>query len=316
MVYERNDNYRKPAGLKRWTKVMINEGAVAFAAYRNNELDAVGVAAEDLRTVDADADLKAQLRDVPGSCTFYYGFNTAKAPFTDAKVRLAFAKAFDRDAYINDVQKIGKPALSFMPPGLPGYDKDDLTQKFDPAAAKAALAASSFAGKPELTGIKFTYSSSARAKTRIEWAQQQWKTNLGIDVTPDPVDRTTYTQLVKKPETTPALFSLGWCADYPDQQDWLTTVFVSNSTVTHTGWKNTQYDGLVRQADKEPDTKKRDDLYIQAQKVLTQEAPVAFLFFSATKYLLKPYVHGVKDTALDFEIGIFDITSITVSKKG
>src|SRR5713226_1408426 len=134
MVYERNDNYRKPAGLKRWTKVMINEGAVAFAAYRNNELDAVGVAAEDLRTVDSDADLKAQLRDVPGSCTFYYGFNTAKAPFTDAKVRLAFAQAFDRDAYINDVQKIGKSALSFMPPGLPGYDKDDLTQKFDPAA--------------------------------------------------------------------------------------------------------------------------------------------------------------------------------------
>ncbi len=316
MVYERNDSYRKPAGLKRWTKVMINEGAVAFAAYRNNELDAVGVAAEDLRTVDSDADLKAQLRDVPGSCTFYYGFNTAKAPFTDAKVRLAFAKAFDRAAYISDVQKIGNPAESFMPPGLPGYDKDDHTQKFDAAAAKALLASSSFAGKPELTGIKFTYSSSARAKTRIEWAQQQWKTNLGVDVTPDPVDRTTYTQLVKKPETTPALFLLGWCADYPDQQDWLTTVFVSNSTVTHTGWKNAQYDSLVRAADKEPDGKKRDDGYIAAQKVLTQEAPVAFLYFSSTKYLLKPYVHGVKDTALDFEIGIFDITSITVSKKG
>lgn len=316
MVYERNDNYRTPAKLKKWTKVMINEGAVAFAAYRNNELDAVGVAAEDLRTVDSDADLKAQLRDVPGSCTFYYGFNTQKAPFTDAKVRLAFAKAFDRQAFITDVQKIGTPAESFMPPGLPGYDKDDHTQKFDAAAAKQLLASSSFAGKPELTGIKFTYSSSARNKTRIEWAQQQWKTNLGIDVTPDPVDRTTYTQLVKKPETTPALFLLGWCADYPDQQDWLTTVFVSNSTVTHVGWKNADYDKLVRQADKETDNKKRDDLYLQAQKVLTQDAPVGFLYFSSTKYLLKPYVHGVTDTALDFEIGIFDITSISVSKKG
>ena len=316
MVYERNDNYRKPAKLKKWTKVMINEGAVAFAAYRNNELDAVGVAAEDLRTVDSDADLKAQVRDVPGSCTFYYGFNTAKAPFTDPKVRLAFAKAFDRAAFISDVQKIGVAAESFMPPGLPGYDKDDHNQKFDAAAAKQLLASSSFAGKPELNGIKFTYSSSARAKTRIEWAQQQWKTNLGIDVTPDPVDRTTYTQLVKKAETTPALFSLGWCADYPDQQDWLTTVFVSNSTVTRTGWKNTQYDTLVRQADKEPDTKKRDDLYLQAQKILTQDAPVAFLYYSATKYLLKPYVKGVTDTALDFEIGIMDITNISVTKKG
>ena len=316
MVYERNDNYRNPAKLKKWTKVMINEGAVAFAAYRNNELDAVGVAAEDLRTVDSDADLKAQVRNVPGSCTFYYGFNTKKAPFTDVKVRQAFAKSFDRAAFINDVQKIGVPAESFMPPGLPGYDKDDHNQKFDPAAAKALLQSSSFAGKPELNGIKFTYSSSARNKTRIEWAQQQWKTNLGVDVTPDPVDRTTYTQLVKKPETTPALFSLGWCADYPDQQDWLTTVFVSNSTVTKTGYNNPEYDKLVRQADKEPDAAKRDALYIQAQKILTNDAPVAFLFYSATKYLLKPYVKGVTDTALDFEIGIMDITAISVTKKG
>jgi len=120
---------------------------------------------------------------------------------------------------------------------------------------------------------------------------------------------------VKKPETTPALFLLGWCADYPDQQDWLTTVFVSNSTVTHVGWKNAQYDSLVRAADKEPDAKKRDDGYLAAQKILTQEAPVAFLYYSATKYLLKPYVHGVTDTALDFEIGIMDMTHISVSKK-
>jgi oligopeptide transport system substrate-binding protein len=85
--------------------------------------------------------------------------------------------------------------------------------------------------------------------------------------------------------------------------------------VTKTGWKNTQYDTLVKQADKEPDTKKRDDLYLQAQKILTQDAPVAFLYYSATKYLLKPYVKGVTDTALDFEIGIMDITSISVTKK-
>jgi oligopeptide transport system substrate-binding protein len=315
MVYERNDNYRTPAKLKKWTKVMINEGAVAFAAYRNNELDAVGVAAEDLRTVDSDAELKAQVRDVPGSCTFYYGFNTKRAPFTDAKVRLAFAKAFDRGAFITDVQKIGKPAEAFIPPGFPGYDKDDHEQKFDATAAKALLQSSSFAGKPELNGIKFTYSSSARAKTRIEWAQQQWKTNLGIDVTPDPVDRTTFSQLVKKAETTPLLFSLGWCADYPDQQDWLTTVFISNSTVTRTGYNNPEFDKAVKAADKEPDAKKRDDTYQTASRILSKDAPVAFLFYSATKYLLKPYVKGVTDTAMDFEIGIFDLTSIAVTKK-
>ena len=198
---------------------------------------------------------------------------------------------------------------------MPGYDKDDTAQKFDPAAAKTLLSQSKYAGTDTMKNLKFTYSASAANKTRIEWLQQQWQTNLGVTISPDPVDATTYTSLVKKPETTPPLFLLGWCADYPDQQDWLTTVFHSTATISHVGWKNTQYDTLTRQADKEADPKKRDDLYLQAQKLLTADAPVAFLFSSATKYLLKPYVHGVTDTALDFEFGIFDQVNIAVTKK-
>ena len=184
----------------------------------------------------------------------------------------------------------------------------------NPAAAKALLASSSFAGKPELQGIKFTYSASARDKTRIEWVQQQWKTNLGIDVTPDPVDRTTFSQITKKAETIPLLFRLGWCADYPDQQDWLTTVFISNSTVTKTGYNNPEFDRLVKAADKEPDAAKRDAGYQQASRLLSKDAAVAFIVYSASKYLLKPYVKGIVDTALDFEYGIFDMSNISINK--
>jgi oligopeptide transport system substrate-binding protein len=317
MVYTRNPNYRTPAKLAKWTKVMINEAAVAFAAYRNNELDAVGVGAEQLRTIEGDADLKAQTVDVPGSCTIYVGFNTARAPFDDQKVRLAFAKSFDREAYINDVAKIGKAASSggFIPPGLPGYDPTDTVQKFDPAAAKQLLSQSKYANTDALKNLKFTYSASAANKTRIEWLQQQWQTNLGITVAPDPVDATTYTSLVKKPETTPLMFRLGWCADYPDQQDWLTTVFHSSSTVSHVGWKNTQFDTLVRQADADPNPESRDKTYLQASQILSNDAAAAWWYYSATKYLRKPWLKNVTDTALDFEIGIFNQTAIGVTAK-
>src|SRR5216110_1175402 len=147
MVYERNDNYRKKIQIKTITKVMINESAVAFAAYRNNELDITGVGPTDLRTVEGDAELKAQTVDVGGSCTIYVGFNNARAPFDDAKVRLALSKSFDRVAYINDVAKIGKAADKggFIPPGMPGYDASDDNQKFDPAAAKQLLSQSKYA---------------------------------------------------------------------------------------------------------------------------------------------------------------------------
>jgi oligopeptide transport system substrate-binding protein len=317
MVYERNENYRTPAALKKWTKVMINEAAVAFAAYRNNELDVVGVGAEQLRTVEGDADLKAQTVDVGGSCTIYVGFNTARAPFDDVNVRMAFAKSYDKEAYINDVAKIGKAANAggFIPPGMPGYDKDDTAQKFDTTAAKALLAKSKYANTDTMKNLKFTYSASAANKTRIEWLQQQWKTNLGLDVAPDPVDATTYSSLLKKAETTPLLFRIGWCADYPDQQDWLTTVFHSSSTVTHTGYKSAAYDAAVRKADADPNPESRDKTYQEASRLLSNDAPAAWWYYTATKYLRKPWLKGVQDTVMDFEIGIFDQIHIGVTAK-
>ena len=321
MVYERNENYtsgkgEKPA-LKRWTKVMINESAVAFAAYQNNELDAVGIGAEQLRTVEGDADLKAQTVDVGGSCTIYVGFNNARAPFDDVNVRMAFAKSFDKQAYITDVAKIGKAATEggFIPPGMPGYDKDDTAQKFDPAAAKALLAKSKYANTDTMKNLKFTYSASAANKTRIEWLQQQWQTNLGVNVAPDPVDATTYTSLVKKPETTPLMFRLGWCADYPDQQDWLTTVFHSSSTVTHTGYKNAAFDTAVRKADADANPESRDKTYQDASRMLSNDAAAAWWYYSATKYLRKPWLKGITDTVMDFEYGIFDLVHVGVTKK-
>ncbi|MGH2712666.1 MAG: peptide ABC transporter substrate-binding protein [Thermoleophilaceae bacterium] len=321
MVYERNEHYRSPAKLKKWTKVMINEGAVAFAAYRNNELDTTGFAAEDLRTIDSDDELKGQRIDVGGSCTFYYGFNVRKPPFDDVKVRQAFARSFDREAYLRDVQKIGKAATGgFIPPGYPGHDASDPEQKFDAAAAKKLLEESKYrsASAPELQNIKFTYSASARSKTRIEWAQQQWKANLGIEVVPDPVDSTAYSALLKQAATTPALFVLGWCADFPDQQNWHTTVWVSGDGISagRTGWKNDEFDRLVRQADQEKDKGKRDEAYNRAGRILSKDAPAAWLYYDANPYLQKPWVKGVTNTSIDSVLGQFKITEVFVTKKG
>ena len=313
MVFTRNPNYRNPAKLAKWTQVMINEGAVAFAAYRNSELDVFGVAAEDLRTIDGDAALKAQVAEGPQGCSFYMGFNTTKAPFDDKNVRIAFAKSFDRAAYITDVQKIGKPSTSFISEGLPGFDGSDTFQKFDVTAAKASLAQATPAAQAALANVKLTYNSSARNKTRLEWFQNQWKTNLGVNITLDPVESTTYTQLLKKPDTTPQSYFIGWCPDYYDQQDWLTTVFNSKSTISHTGWKNAQFDQLVESADKEPDAKKRDDMYMQASQILSKEAPIAFVYYGTTKLLVKPYVKNYYITALGFEVA--DFTDVYVTKK-
>ena len=98
-----------------------------------------------------------------------------------------------------------------------------------------------------------------------------------------------------------ALFFLGWCADYYDQQDWLTTVFHSKSTVTQVGYNNPQFDKLVTDGDKEPDPKKRDDDYQQASRLLSQDAPAAWIYYDANPVLEKPWVKSFYLTSLGFE---------------
>jgi len=297
MRFEANPNYRLGTPkVKELRARFITDSAVSFQSYKKGELDVVGLAAEDYQTVKSDATLSKELVQVPGNCNFYLGFNVQKAPFDNIKVRQAFAQAFNRQDYVDNVLKgLGQPALSFIPPDHPGYAEDIKMYEFNAETAKKTLADAGFANGAGLPEVKLTYSSTPRNKSRMEWVQNQLKTNLGIDLPLDPVEPKAYTALVKDPKTTPQVFFLGWCQDYPDPQNWLTTVFHSTSTVTHVNWKNDEFDTLTKQADAEPDQAKRTEMYHKAQEILVKDAPVVFLYWDTTNYLIKPYVKNVRE---------------------
>jgi oligopeptide transport system substrate-binding protein len=315
-TWEVNENYKGPfegMKLKGIEMSMIIESQVAFQAYKNGELDTIGLAAEDRTAAEADPVLSKEIIDVPGQCTFYLGMHNQKAPFDNQKVRQAFAQAVDREAYVRDVlQGLGKPTQSFIPPGFPGYEASDLWP-FDATKAKALLAEAGFANGAGLPEIKLTYSASARNKVRFEWLANQIKQNLGVDTVLDPVDPTVYTGLTKDISTTPLLYILGWCADFPDPQNWLTAVFkTGGSQASRLGFSNEAYDKLVTEADVEQDATKRAQLYSEAQKLLIEQAPVAFLYNDANKALVKPYVKGIKTIPLDFFPGFYVMNQISV----
>ena len=69
-------------------------------------------------------------------------------------------------------------------------------------------------------------------------------------------------------------------------------------------------------ADVEPDRAKRLELYRQAQRVLTRDAPVAFLYTSETRYLVSPRLRGYVLTASDWEFGQFTTATMYVAKPG
>jgi ABC-type oligopeptide transport system substrate-binding subunit len=128
--------------------------------------------------------------------------------------------------------------------------------------------------------------------------QQQWKTNLGVEIALDPVESTVFTQLVKEAETTPQLFFLGWCLDFPHPQNWHSTVWTTgNVSAGRTGYSNPEFDRITGEADRQTDEAKGMELYLQAGKILSNDAPAAWVFYSQSKALIKPWVKGLQISA-------------------
>jgi oligopeptide transport system substrate-binding protein len=299
----------------------IIDTAVAFEAYKNDELDIIEAAAEDLGTIQSDPTLNEEFRLYPGSCTYAVMFHQQKEPFTDPEVRKAFAYALDREAWVSDVlQGLGAPALTWIPPGFPGFQEGETRYAYDPAKAVQTLTDAGYTvenGQLMKDGqafpIELTFSDSPRNRTRYEWLAAKFKEELGLDMPLNPVEATTYTSLTKDIATAPQMFILGWCADYPDPQNWLSVYWKTGAFGERIGFTNPEMDEIMNQADAELDPERRAELYAEAQDMLVEGGYVAFMWNNVNAYLVKPWVQGVTETPMDADWpGEWAPTTITV----
>lgn len=297
-----NPNFWEGVGKVDIEYSYIVDSAVAFEAYKNNEFDIIGSAAEDLATINADPALSAEHLVYPGSCTIAVMFHQLKEPFNDKKVREAFAYALDREAWVKDVDGgLSSPTLTWIPKGYPGYKDGETRWGYDPDAARQAIAESSYGSVAALPPIEVTFSDSPRNRTRHEWLVAKWQEVFGPDlkITLNPVESTTYTALTKDIATAPLVFRLGWCADYPDPQNWLSVYWKTGGFGERIGYSNPEFDKLVDAADVELDPAKRAELYQQAQDLFMDDAAVAMMYNTINHYLVKPWVKGIKTTPQD-----------------
>jgi oligopeptide transport system substrate-binding protein len=308
-----NTNYW--GGQPTVTKIInyeISDDNQAYAKYLNGELDEVNVPLANTDLVKNDPKLKNEIKFVPQLTLFWMDFNTRKAPFNNKAARLAFSKAVDRNALTTNVLKgRSQPANFFIPKGMNGYRPDlGTSQAFDAAAAKTMLTQA--VGDPSKITIDFLIRNSTANKQIGEFLADQLQTNLGVKVNQVVIDSKTVTTRLRKHDY--QLYVGGWGADYPDDQDWF-DIWMTGSGNVFGGWSNTAYDALVKKADTEPDAKKRQDYYDQAQKILIDEAGGGFLYQRNYMFLVKPYVQGLTTTASDFEnVGDLFYTKVSIAQ--
>lgn len=267
--------------IERIEGVMITEASTAFAMYENNELDTTGVPLPEMDRVKADPVLSEDFYQAPVPCTYYYGFTNTKPPFDDVRVRTAFSEAIDRQSLIDNVLKGGQiPATTFAPPGIFGAPEPGaLGLGYDPDDAKAQLQA--YLDENGMTLDDFNamdivlMHNTSEGHAQIAAAiQQMWADVLGVQVRVENQEWAVYLDTLQ-PDTPladmPHVWRMGWCADYPDENNWVHEVFNADAGANRLRRTPGKFDELTVAAGLAQDPEERAAMYEEAEDILARE---------------------------------------------
>ncbi len=293
MLYERNDDYYLEPAKIPYVITQLYSG-YPLRLYESGEIDISGVGGNDLeRFTSPDEPMSKDLLNGVSLCTGMIKFDVTQPPFDDPKVRQAFSLAFNRDQYIDIVeQRDALPAIGVLPPGLPGYNTELKGLPFDPEKARQLLAESKYGGADKLPPIVYTSGGhGSDTGASVSALAQMWQQNLGITITVENLDPNKYYDLVRDGQHGQILGG-GWCADYPDPENFLDVLFHTGSEQNLGKYSNPEVDRLLEAARVERDVTKRLRLYQQIEQMIVDDAPVIFTEHSLSHLLVKPYIKG------------------------
>ncbi len=245
----------------------------------------------------AAPELAARVVVQPLPATLWISVNTTRRPLDDPRVRRALARAIDREAFVRAaLPGAAVPAYGLLPPGVPGHDPRPAEQAgFDAAEARGLLAAAGIVleALPELTLLH----PPGRAAQQAAVVAEQLRRHLGLRVRPEGRHVHAYVQALERREYDLALS--GWQSRYPDPEDWFWINFSFEKLENRTGWSNRAFDAAWRAGEETPVLEERLRHYVEAQRILLEEAPALFLAHPQRLLVVQPWVRGVEPGLLD-----------------
>ncbi|GHO67303.1 hypothetical protein KSC_061950 [Ktedonobacter sp. SOSP1-52] len=225
-----NNNYYGPKPqLKKVVFPFYKDPQTTYKAYKTNQVDTAGVPTANLD--EARAFPSKQFRQAPQLAIDYYTMNYLVKPFDNIKIRQAFALSIDKDTIGQNIFKGARFATNhIIPQGMPGYnpnlkgtagvdstkgDKDLAKKLFQEGMQEEHYTASTF---PQITFTVAT-SGSQTIKNEFQFAQQQWKDTLGVNVTINDEDFNKLLDDTSNAVNNPKglqMWAIDWIADYPD----------------------------------------------------------------------------------------------------
>jgi ABC-type transport system substrate-binding protein len=258
-----------PPAITHVTLLTGTGGRSTVDLFSDGELDWAPVAEFDASWLAYDPELGPSLRRWADLAVTYYGFETRRPPFDDARVRRAFAAAVDWERIVGLVDgPDGLPATSMVPPGIPGRSDERFIPPFDPAGARRLLAEAGYPDPGAFPEVTLVTSGSPYDAAVLA----QLRENLGVRVRFEALEFATLVARLGGIDS-PTMWSISWIADYPSPNNFLGLLLGTGQPNNFGGWSNADFDAAIERATGTVDPDEARAGFDAAERILRDEVP-------------------------------------------
>jgi peptide/nickel transport system substrate-binding protein len=281
MVFTRNDDYWSgKAAIKEVVFRKVTEDAARLAALESGQTDFINnVPIHEVARLKRHP--RVRIDQIEGLRMFFLTMNVAFKPFDNKLVRQALNYSIDAPSIVKNIfDGIGYPIDGPVGPNVVGADPKLKRYPYDPKKAKQLLTQ---AGYPDGCDVQFYYSAGRYPKDRevcqviaaqmvkggfrVELISQEWALFWGRDG-------------VNGGKLPFYYIGRGSLTD----ADTLYDQYFRTGTTKRCNYSNPEFDKLILEQQKTPETKKRIALLQQAGKILMEDVPFVPLYNLADIY--------------------------------
>lgn len=310
VILKKNEKYYDAKNVKL-TKVnlkVVKEEQPRMQMFESKQIDASGARGEYRDKFKNSAESQGyQIAQgyIPSTGYNFFNANDKSKLFTNAKVRLAFSLAYDREDLVKGVFKRNYPAYGWAPYELLNGEKEyrkevaeplkEAAKKYpDPKALlKEGLKELGLDPEKQITVTYLSSGTDTFSRTIAEWYQQQWQNKLGVVIKIDAVND--FPQFLDKCDQGDfQIAGMRWTGDYNDPMTFF-DMFTTGNGNNEGNWSNKTYDELVKKVAAESDYAKRLELFKQMEQILlVDDAGIAPTMYYDKFTFIQKYVKNLQ----------------------
>ena len=298
---------------------IIENESQALERFVKDELDWVG---DPLSKIPPQkiADLKKSnilQTDRESYGLFWMQMNSQKMPFQNVHIRKAFAYGADRQKLIQEIlQSDDTPAFGFCasnkqtnPPAFSDGDQERALQCFEKGLQELGIT------RQDLPPIVITHSDIEEQVAISQALAAQWRNLFGIEIQCECSRWNSYFDALARSD-----FMIGGLVWYPRYTDpvYFYDLFVSRSYAIKVSlWKDDAYEKLVHEAKLTTSKERKEQLLMDAEKILLEAMPAIPLFYQYSRHAKNPQLEGYISTQanqIDFRTAYLTQADATTGK--